>query len=98
MLFDADKLDVLGAVGVARTIAYSVQAGQPIYVEPSQQFLDHGTKEPGEPHSAYHEHLYKLVKIKDLLFTQTAKEIAVERHNYLNAYFERLISETKGEC
>ena len=98
VLFDADKLDVLGAIGVARTIAYSVQAGQPIYFEPSQQFLDTGTKIPGEPHSAYHEHLYKLVKIKNLLFTQTAKKIAVDRHNYLDAYFNRLISETKGEC
>lgn len=98
VLFDADKLDVLGAVGVARTIAYSVQAGQPIYVEPSQKFIHTGVKEPGEPHSAYHEHLFKLVKIKDLLFTKTAKEIAVDRHAYLDSYFTRLIAETRGKC
>lgn len=97
ILFDADKLDVLGAVGVARTIAYASAAGQPIYAPPSQQFLQTGSKAPGEPHSAYHEHLFKLVKIKDLLFTATARAIAHERFQYLDDYFRRLIAETNGE-
>jgi len=47
VLFDADKLDVLGAIGVARTIGYAVQAGQPIYAEPTEQFLTTGSKQPG---------------------------------------------------
>lgn len=98
VLFDADKLDVLGAVGVARVIAYAVQARQPVYAEPSQQFLKSGVKEPGEAHSAYHEHLYKLRKIKDLLFTGEARTIAIQRHRYLDDYFNRLIAETKGEA
>ncbi|MCK4725775.1 MAG: HD domain-containing protein, partial [Anaerolineales bacterium] len=51
ILFDADKLDVIGAVGVARTIAFDVVVNQPIYAEPSEQFLTTGDKEPGEPHS-----------------------------------------------
>ncbi len=97
ILFDSDKLDVLGAVGVARTIAYAAMAGQPSYSPPSQRFLQTGIKEPGEPHSAYHEHLFKLVKIKDLLFTRTARQIAAERSQYLDDYFRRLISETNGE-
>ena len=97
VLFDADKLDVLGATGVARVIAYAVQAGEPIYAEPSERFLENGQKLSGEPHSAYHEHLFKLVKIKDLLFTKTASRIAEERASYLDEYFERLIAESKGE-
>jgi len=97
ILFDADKLDVLGAIGVARTIAYAVLAHQPFYVEPSQQFLQTGKEMSGEPHSAYHEHLYKLMKIKDKLHTRTARAIAEERHDYINGYFQRLGAEIRGE-
>jgi uncharacterized protein len=97
ILFDADKLDVLGAVGVARVVAYATTAGSPIYTPPSQTFLQTGKEEPGEPHSAYHEHLYKLVKIKDLLFTSTARQIAEERVQYLDDFFQRLIAEMNGE-
>jgi uncharacterized protein len=97
VLFDADKLDVLGAIGIARTIGYAVQAGQPIFAEPSALFLATGKEEPGEPHSAYHEHLFKLSKVKDRLFTASARKIAVERHEYLDRYFKRLIAERSGE-
>jgi uncharacterized protein len=96
VLFDADKLDVLGAIGVARTIGYAVQAGQPIYTPPSAQFLATGMDQPGEPHSAYHEHLFKLSKVKDRLFTASAQKIAADRHAYLDAYFKRLIAEMDG--
>ena len=96
VLFDADKLDVLGAIGVARVIGYAVQAGQPIYAQPSVQFLATGTDQAGEPHSAYHEHLFKLSKVKDRLFTASAQKIAADRHAYLDAYFKRLIAEMDG--
>src|SRR5512133_4408917 len=62
VLFDADKLDVLGAIGAARTVAYAMLNNQPFYAQPSQQFIDTGVKEPGEPHSSYHEYLFKLRK------------------------------------
>ncbi len=93
VLFDADKLDVLGAFGAARTIAYAAQANQPIFAEPSDQFLSTGKKEPGEPHSSYHEFLFKLRKVKDRLFTEEAKRIAEARHAYLVAFYEQLLAE-----
>jgi uncharacterized protein len=96
-LFDADKLDVLGAVGAARTIAYAVLAGQPVYAQPSQKFLETGEKEPGEPHSSYHEYLFKLRKVKDQLFTKTGRAIAQERHLFLERFYEQLIAEYRGE-
>jgi uncharacterized protein len=97
ILFDADKLDVLGAFGVARTIGYAVQAERPIFSQPSDQFLAEGTKEPGELHSAYHEYLFKLRHVKDRLFTQPAKKIAENRHQLLVQFFEQLAAEAIGE-
>jgi uncharacterized protein len=97
VLFDADKLDVLGAVGVMRTIGYAVLAGEPIYVQPSAQFLATGQKEPGEPHSSYHEYLFKLRKIKGVLFTDAARAVAEERDAYLAGFYDRLAAESRGE-
>jgi uncharacterized protein len=97
ILFDADKLDVLGAMGIARTIAFDVVVGQPIYAEPSPRFLSTGEKEAGEPHSSYHEYLFKLSKIKDRLHTRTARTLAEERHNFLAEFFLRLAAEERGE-
>ena len=97
ILFDADKLDAIGAIGAARAVAYAARAGQPAYAEPSEQFLASGTGQPGEAHSTYHEHLFKLRKVKDRLFTPAARAIAEQRHNFLEAYFAKLSSEFHGE-
>ena len=96
VLYDADKLDVLGALGVARTIAFAALAGQPFYTKPSQQFLDTGKEIPGEAHSSYHEYLYKLIKIKDSLHTATAQKIAEDRHEFLVAFYTELSEEAAG--
>ena len=95
-LFDADKLDVLGAVGAARTIAYAVLAGQPVLSQPSQKFLQTGEKEAGEVHSSYHEYLFKLRNVKDQLYTQTGKAIAKERDAFLAEFYSRLLDEYGG--
>jgi uncharacterized protein len=97
VLFDADKLDVLGAIGAARTIAYAALDGQPAYAEPSEQFLTTGQKELGEPHSSYHEFLFKLRKVKDRMFTPSGKALAEERHAYLVNFYEQLQAEARGE-
>jgi uncharacterized protein len=93
VLFDADKLDAIGAIGVARAIAFAVRAGQPAYAPPSERFLRTGKIEPGEPHSAYHEYHFKLVKLKDRLFTSAARQVAEERHGQMMAFFEQLRDE-----
>lgn len=97
ILFDADKLDVIGAIGVARVIAYATLNQQPVFFLPSQKFLEHGELEPGEPHSAYHEYIFKLRKIKDRLNTPSARAMAAERDQYISDYFLRLQLELKGE-
>ena len=97
ILFDADKLDAIGAVGIARVIAYSARVPRPFYTPPSEKFLRTGELEPGEPHTSYHEHLFKLSKLKERIYTKTGRAIAQERHQYLDDFFKRLIAEWNGE-
>ena len=97
VLFDADKLDVLGAIGAARTVVYAALAGTPFFAEPSARFLQTGIEEPGEPHSAYHEYLFKLRKIRARLFTTTARALAEARDAYLEAFFIQLQGEWYGQ-
>lgn len=97
VLFDSDKLDVLGAVGAVRTVVYAALAGQPAYAPPSARFLAGEGKEPGEPHSSYHEYLFKLRNVPGRLFTAGAKAIARERAAFLDEFYARLMAETQGE-
>ncbi len=97
VIYDADKLDAIGAIGAVRAIAYAVLAEQDLFAEPSDQFLQTGEIEPGEPHTPYHEHLYKLQKLKDQMFTKTGRAIAENRHEFLDNFFTQLLAEIKGE-
>jgi uncharacterized protein len=97
VIFDADKLDVLGAVGAVRAVVYAALAGTPFYAAPSSQFLETGVELPGELHSAYHEYLFKLRHVEKRLYTQTARAIARQRRKYLDKFFIQLIAEYKGE-
>jgi uncharacterized protein len=96
ILFDADKLDAIGAVGVIRAVGYALTHDHPPYAEPSAQFLSTGETAPGEPHSAYHEYLFKLRKLKDRLYTPSAQAIAAERHRVMEEFFGQLAAEMRG--
>ena len=97
ILFDADKLDAIGAIGVARAVAYAAKHDQPAYAEPSPRFRQTGEPEPGESHSAYHEYLFKLSKLKDRLYTASGKQLAEERHCRMRQFFDDLATEVSGE-
>jgi uncharacterized protein len=93
VLFDADKLDAIGAIGVVRAVAFSISSGNPVYSPVSQAFLTTGELQAGEAHSAYHEYLFKLVKLKDRLYTPTARSLAEQRHTRMVEFFEGLAQE-----
>ncbi|MCK5061446.1 HD domain-containing protein [Candidatus Parcubacteria bacterium] len=99
VLFDADKLDSIGAVGIARDFLFAGNAGSNnLYTgnekELSKQDKDYSyTKED----SAILEYEIKLKKIKDKVITKTGKKIALERHNFMEIYFDRFWKEVKGE-
>lgn len=90
VVFDADKLDAIGAIGVGRTIARAIQKGMPVYASPSSLFLEKGVLESNEMHSAYHEYWFKLRHLKDRLFTATARQLAIERQVVMVNFFEAL--------
>ncbi len=97
VLFDADKLDAIGAIGVARAVAYAANAGLPAYIQPSESFLGGGPLQLGELHSAYHEYIFKLRKLKERMYTNTGRALAEARHRVMAEYFEQLQAETFGE-
>jgi uncharacterized protein len=95
VLYDADKLDAIGAIGVARAYAVSGQMRQRLWapVPADYRWEARGTPE----HTAVHEFVFKLSRLKETLFTPTAKAIAEERHRYMVEFFARLEREVKGE-
>jgi uncharacterized protein len=97
VLFDADKLDAIGAIGVARAIAYAALDNQPAYAEPSASFLETGRKEPSEPHSSYHEYMFKLRKLSQRLYTPSARRLAAGRHQFMTDFYLQLAAELQGE-
>ena len=97
VLFDADKLDAIGAIGAARALAYAVLDGQPLYAEPSPRFREDYQTEPDEPYTAYHEFIFKLSRIRERLQTESGKALAEARHAFMAEFFEQLGAEVRGE-
>lgn len=93
ILFDADKLDSIGAMGVARALAHAARSGTPLFAEPSAHFCATGQTEPGEPHTAYHEYWFKLRHIAARLHTPSARALAESRHALMDTFFSQLRSE-----
>ncbi|MDV3103260.1 HD domain-containing protein [Thermococcus waiotapuensis] len=78
ILSDADKLDAIGAVGIARVFMYSGEHGRDI--EASMRHFEE-----------------KILKLKDLMYTETARKIAEGRHRFTEEFLRRLRLEIEGE-
>lgn len=96
VLFDADKLDSIGAIGVARAYQVSGALNQRLWSEVAPDALATRNQRNSD-HSAYAEFIVKLSKVRDRLFTATARKIADDRHAYMAEFFARLGREIKGE-
>jgi uncharacterized protein len=98
VLFDADKLDAIGAVGVARAFAYGGARGQRLWAPSESVDLDRWEAEGDDPtaHTPVHEFMVKLSRIRERLYTSTARAIAEGRHDTMVAFFERLSQEVQG--
>ncbi|MCP4541450.1 MAG: HD domain-containing protein [Chloroflexi bacterium] len=98
VLFDADKLDAIGAVGVARAFAYGGAHGQRLWTPIETVDMDRWLEEGDNPrdHTPVHEFVVKLSRLKERLFTLTGQSIAEERHAYMVAFFQRFDAEARG--
>ncbi len=93
ILFDADKLDSIGAVGVGRAFLFAGEVGARLH----DKAIDvRKTKPYTRDDTAYREYLVKLGRVKDRMTTREGKRIAVERHRFMAAFFDRLNKETDG--
>ena len=95
---DADRLDAIGAIGIARTFAYGGNKGAPIY-EPNVKPIMYKTFEAYKNNTPPTiTHFYeKLLLLKDLMNTKTAKKIAEGRHKYMEGYLKKFYLEWEGE-
>ena len=95
---DADRLDAIGAIGIARAFAYGGYKEREIY-NPEIKPQMHSTFENYRKSSAPSiNHFYeKLLLLKDRMHTETAKEIAARRHQFMEQYLDHFFNEWEGE-
>ncbi len=109
VLSDADKLDAIGAIGIARAFAYSGARGTALWRVPWREIAEaagagtvdavQAVHEPlGGAYTPGHEFVYKLSRIPARLYTATARAIAAERETFMEAFFTRLDLEAAGEA
>ncbi len=96
-LFDADKLDAIGAIGVARAFAYGGRHGQRLWAPLSSVDAD-GPEPPPDEYTPVHEFVRKLARLRDRLYTATARQIAEDRHAFMLAFYRRLEAEVQGRA
>ncbi len=102
VLYDADKLDAIGAIGVARAYAIAGAQNQHLWAEVPPSYAERSPQAgrddlEASEHTPVHEFLFKLVKLKDRLYTASGRRLAEGRHRYMVEYFERLAREVAGE-
>lgn len=94
ILFDADKLDAAGAIGIARTLLYQGHESEPLYtLDEAGSILDGSGDEPA---SFMHEYHYKLKKLYSRFFTEHARTIAAERKAAAENFYQALLREVRG--
>ena len=94
---DADRLDAVGAIGIARTFNYGGHKGRALYdpnIKPNLEMTKEEYKNSTAPTL---NHFYeKLLLLKGLMNTETGKAMAEGRHNFMEQYLEQFIAEWDG--
>lgn len=94
ILFDADKLDVTGAMGIARTLVYRGDVDEPLYTIGDDGLPSNG--EGDSPPSFFREYHYKLEKLYDRFYTHTGRLMAAERRRAAQEFYSSLLEEAQS--
>lgn len=93
VLFDADKLDSIGAVGIGRAFLFAGEVGARLH-DPQVDPLS--SKPYTSEDTAYREYLVKLRRVRARILTGTGRRLARERHAFMRVFFRRLDREVAG--
>lgn len=95
---DADRLDALGAIGIARTFNYGGFKNRPLYNPEIAPQLNMTKEEYKNNNAPTLNHFYeKLLLLKDRMNTRTGKEMAEARHRYMEGFLSQFYAEWEGE-
>jgi uncharacterized protein len=95
---DADRLDAIGAIGIARAFAYGGKKGQPIYDPTITVRISMTNEEYRKGHSSSVNHFYeKLLKLKEKMNTKSGRELAEKRHAYMENFLHEFYNEWNGK-
>jgi uncharacterized protein len=95
---DADRLDAIGAIGIARTFNYGGFKNRALYNPSIAPNLNMSKDEYKNSNSPTLNHFYeKLLLLKDKMNTATGKKIALERHKYMENFLSQFYAEWEGE-
>ena len=95
---DADRLDAIGAIGIARTFNYGGFKNRALYDPSIAPNLSMSKEEYKNSNSPTLNHFYeKLLLLKDKMNTATGKKIALERHQYMENFLSQFYAEWQGE-
>ena len=94
ILYDADKLDSIGAVGIGRAFLFSGEVGARLH---NTDGAVHLTEAYSSEDTAFREFTVKLRHVRDRMLTAEGRRLAEERHEFMEEFFERLRLEIAGE-
>ena len=94
MLFDADKIDVTGTIGIARSLLYRGKVEEPLYLIDKDGIVSNGTFDTSP--SFMKEYKFKLEKLYSKFYTNRGMEIATERQHSAIAFYESLLNEVRS--